>query len=235
MVSGVGVGDGVGFGVRVGVSTAASSVGRRRTGGCRLPGRAATAIAPPTMPSKARRAMRTVFGARRGPGLLARGHDGPGTRRAGRSLRPARGGGSPDNDGRGDDRRGTRVIGGVDRCLRVRPPSHCRSHSGRPARAPRLDGRRASRSRGHLGADGPRRGRDRADPGEGDRVGRVAAERTRPGQCLVQDEPETVDIGGRGRRRALGLLGAEVVDRTERGSRPCAPPRRRRAARCRSR
>ena len=65
----LGVGDGVGFGVRVGVSIAAWLAGDPESSAVPLPGSAATAIAPSTIPTRASRAMRTPFGERPAPGL----------------------------------------------------------------------------------------------------------------------------------------------------------------------
>ena len=60
------------------------------------------------------------------------------------------------------------------------------------------------------------RGCRRADPGEGDLVGRRPGPGAGPGQRLVQDEAEPVDVRGRRRGRAARLLRAEVMDGPER-------------------
>ena len=74
----------------------------------------------------------------------------------------------------------------------------------------------ASRIGGMPGAHG-RGARDGAGQARrGDRRRGVARPWPLPGQQLVEDDPEAVDVGRRRRQLAAGLLGAEVVDRAER-------------------
>ena len=56
-----------------------------------------------------------------------------------------------------------------------------------------------------------RRARLGGDLLEGDRHRRLALERHHPGQQLVQDHPDRVEVGGVADRVALGLLGREVL------------------------
>ena len=54
-----------------------------------------------------------------------------------------------------------------------------------------------------------------ADPREGDGRGRLARERSRPGEHLVEHEPQAVHVGRGGRRESARLLRAEVMHRAE--------------------
>ena len=132
-----------------------------------------------------------------------------------------------------DRRRAGSVIGGHDRGERGRH-RHARriAVAGLGGEGASDDGLQRRRDAGDAGARGRRRG---ADADQGDGVGRVPGPGPLPGQGLVEDEPEAVDVRRGRRRQAAGLLWGEVVD-ASRASCRAAPPRRRwRAGRSRSR
>ncbi len=70
--------------------------------------------------------------------------------------------------------------------------------------------------RGDAGSDGGRTWDGPSEAGGGDGCRRIAFERSAAGEQLEQDDAQAVDVRGRGRHLAARLLGAEVVDRSER-------------------
>ena len=92
-----------------------------------------------------------------------------------------------------------------------------RNPAGEPARRVRIERPDDERVEGggDLGADRARRRRVGTDPDRRQGRRRLARPCPLPGQRLVQDQAEAVDVGGAGRRLALRLLRTEVVDRAE--------------------
>ena len=116
--------------------------------------------------------------------------------------------GCPRRTGRSPTAGLERRVEGVGHRRRRRPP------------VVRIERQRLAGDRGEVGRhgrpDGRRVGDRAAQPGEGDRCRAVAFPRPDPGEHLVQDDAEAVDVRGGRRLLAAGLFRAEVVDRAER-------------------
>ena len=149
-------------------------------------------------------------------------------RRSQRSTQPTRLHPSPHEASRCRSRRSRWRDRGARRTTRARRPSRCHWHSDAPdrRRAHERRSRRGQPARPGAGCGARAPGHRSGPPQLG---GGVATPGTPAGERLEQDQPRGCTCRTRCRRRALGLLGAEVVDRSQgrAGTAPSASAARR--------